>query len=248
MAFWPVVKRVLDNCDLVLIVRDARVPDLSRNEELETKLREGSKEVWEVFSKCDLISKTDRAYLEKRYQNAIFVASIKRKGIWALREKLQQKAATMIRELRVGVVGYPNMGKSALINALAGQHKAKVSSVAGTTKGSQWIRMQENILIIDTPGVIPFFKREDELVLLAAKNPERVKDVERAALVIVRYLLKNRPDSIKRYANAKEIPHDIEEVLELIGKNKHFLMKGGVTDTKRTATTIIRDWQSGKIR
>jgi ribosome biogenesis GTPase A len=249
MGFWPVVKRVLDESDLVILVKDARVPDLSKNEELEGKIKFSGKEVIEVFNKCDLISSSERALLEKMFPKALIIAATEKKGINPLRNILLDRAEKLPhRELKVGVVGYPNMGKSAIINALAGQHKAKVSSVAGTTKGSQWVKVTDNILMVDTPGVIPFQQKEDELVLLAAKNPEKVKDVERAAFVIIRYLHRNRPDAIKRYANIKELPKDIEDTLEMIGKNKNFMMKGGLVDTNRTATTLMRDWQKGTIR
>lgn len=248
MGFWPVVNRVLDECDVLIIVKDARVPDLSKNEELEGKIRRMNKNVLEVFNKVDLISKTERAMLEKMFPHAIYVSALKKKGVNPLKNKLIEHAKKLGRELRVGIVGYPNMGKSALINALAGKHKAVVSSVAGTTKGTQWVRADSQLMIIDSPGVIPFKQKEDELVLLAAKNPEKVKDVERAASVIVRYLVKNRPDAIKRYANEKEVPRDPELALELIGKKRGYLMKGGIVDMNRTSTQIIRDWQSGKLR
>ncbi|HVY01667.1 MAG TPA: GTPase [Candidatus Nanoarchaeia archaeon] len=248
MGYWPVVNRVLDECDVIVIVKDSRVPDLSKNEELESKIKKSRKEVIEVFNKVDLISKTERGILEKMFPHAIYIAATRKKGINPLKNKLLELSNKTSNELRVGVVGYPNMGKSAMINALAGQHKAKVSSVAGTTKGTQWIRVDKNILIIDTPGVIPFHQKEDELVLLAAKNPEKVKDVEHAAYVIVRYLLRNRPDSLKRYSNEKELPRDPQEALDIIGKKRGYMMKGGIVDINRTSTQMIRDWQSGKLR
>ena len=248
MGFWPVVNRILEECDVVVIVKDSRVPDLSKNEELEGKIRRMDKKVLEVFNKVDLISKTERAMLEKMFPHAIYVSAIKKKGIQPLKERLLDEAKRIGRELRVGIVGYPNMGKSALINALAGTQKTKVSSVAGTTKGTQWVRADSQLMIIDSPGVIPFKQKEDELVLLAAKNPEKVKDVERAASVIVRYLGKSRPDALKRYASEKEVPRDPEAALELIGKKRGYLMKGGITDINRTSIQIIRDWQSGKLR
>ena len=248
MGFWPVVNRVLDDCDVLIVVRDARVPDLSRNEELESKINKSRKMVYEVFNKIDLISRSELEELKKKYPDGIFAVSTKKKGTDILKQKLIEKAAMSAQALRVGVVGYPNMGKSALINALAGQHKAKVASVAGTTKGSQWVRIADNILMIDTPGVIPFSQKDDQLVLLAAKNPEKIKELERAAYVIIRYLMQKRTEALKRYVGTKEISREVDDVLEAIGKKKNFLVKGGLIDMHRTSTQIIRDWQQGKIK
>lgn len=248
MGFWPVVNRVLEDCDILIVVRDARVPDLSRNEELESKINKSRKMVFEVFNKIDLISKSELEELKAKYPEGIFAVSTKRQGTEILKKKLIEKASMTDRALRIGVVGYPNMGKSALINALAGQHKVKVASVAGTTKGSQWVRITDNILMIDTPGVIPFSQKDDHLVLLAAKNPEKIKELERAAYVIVRYLLQKRTESLKKYAGTKTLPKEVDEILELIGKKKNFLVKGGLIDMHRTSTQIIRDWQQGKIK
>ena len=248
MGFWPVVRRVLEECDIIVVVRDARVPDLSKNEEIDQAVRKSRKLVFEVFNKIDLIPKAELEALKKENPDAIFTISTEKKGTDILKRKLVEKAQLVKSELRVGILGYPNMGKSALINALAGRNSAKVSSVAGTTKGSQWIKISDKVLLIDTPGVVPFTKDDDDLVLLSAKNPEKLKDVEKSSYVIVKYLTRHRPETFKKYAKSNDVPRDVQEALELIGKNRNYLLKGNVVDINRTSIQIIRDWQNGKIK
>ena len=249
-TYWTLVKEVIHRADILLEVLDARLPDETRNLELERKITEIGKKVIFVLNKADLVPQELLEKEKKRLQKifpTIFVSSKLHQGTKMLRDEIMKNVKSD-DQIKVGVLGYPNVGKSSIINVLKGKRSAPTSSFSGYTKGLRDVRVTSKITLVDTPGVIPFKQKEDELVLLAAKNPEKLKDVEGAALVVIKYLKRNRPDAIKRYAGENEIPNDIEEILQLIGKKKNFLMKGGFVDTNRTATTLLRDWQKGTIR
>lgn len=174
------------------------------------------------------------------------------------------------RRIHVGVIGYPNAGKSSVINFITHRAAAKTAKQAGFTKGMQKIRMSEDILILDTPGVIPASKYSTESKSFAAdvkvggRTYSDVKDPED----VVYYLMvapdpvdvdeptKKELDAIKdAEVNAKKILDfygfsglDVEEFIEALGKNKGFLGKGGKIDVDRTARIVLRDWQEGRIK
>ena len=174
MGHWSAVMQTIKNANVVIFILDARMPEISRNEGLEDKLKESRKEVLIVFNKIDLIPLTKLRKLQKENKGCFFVSSQNRAGINRLRLKLQILTKSLkTEELKVGIVGYPNVGKSALANVLARAAKAKVSSRAGTTKGLQWIKGAK-IKILDSPGVIPFNDDEVKLGMLGAKNPEKI--------------------------------------------------------------------------
>ena len=143
-------------------------------------------------------------------------------------------------------VGYPNVGKSSVINALVKRARTKVSSIAGTTKGVQWVSTP-SFKILDSPGVIPFDERDEALIaFLGAKNPEKLKQPERAAIRFIGLLKKQYPKLLENFYGIPE-EKDENDIFMDIGKKKHFLVKGGEIDMRRTALGIIRDWQLGKI-
>ncbi|MDP1728676.1 MAG: GTPase, partial [archaeon] len=163
-------------------------------------------------------------------------------------------------DIIVGVVGYPNVGKSSVINAIAFKKKAPVSSKAGTTHGIHWITAGNvrQIKLIDTPGVIPLKHNEEtSLGLIAARNPEKMKDPETVAgKIIEMFVKKGRLDKLEKYYNFKtkeEIKADGKDanpylILEQISFARNHLKKGGVADEKRTAINIVKEWQTGKIK
>jgi ribosome biogenesis GTPase A len=248
MGYWPAVMQAIKNADVVIFVLDARLPDLSRNKDLEHKLKGIKKEVLLVFNKIDLITKSNLKKLKEDNPNCFFISSQNKKGIKYLRLKLQIIAKSLkVENLEVGIVGYPNVGKSAITNILSCTAKAKVSSKAGTTTGLQWISGTK-IKIQDTPGVIPFEDDEVKLGILGAKNPEKLKDAEKVALKIISIYLENSKDKLELFYRVKI--NELDEYYDIfikIGEARKFLRKGGVIDEQRTSLTIIKDWQEGKI-
>ena len=245
MGFWPVVLNVLRNSDVVLLLVDARMPEITRNSEILNKITAMKKKFLVVFNKSDLISKKGIENLKKEYPGAFFISATKNKGIAPLKKNLEDFADSRDRSsLRVGIVGYPNIGKSTLINLLAPAARAKVSHVSGTTKKTQWTRVGK-LRFMDSPGVIPFGDRKIQIGMAAAKDPHKIRNPEKVAVRIIEFLIKKDKTILKRLYGAEGTEN--YEIFESIGKKKGFLIKGGEIDENRTAIKIIDDWQKGKI-
>jgi hypothetical protein len=247
MGFWPVVLNVLRNSDVVLLLVDARMPELTRNSEIIKKIESSnSKRLIIIFNKSDLISRKEMEKLKKEYPKAFFVSAAKKIGVGKLKDELNYMAENWPkRSLRIGIVGYPNIGKSTLINLLAPEAKAKVSSVSGTTKKTQWTRVGK-LRIMDSPGVIPFGDKNIQIGMAAAKDPHKIRNPEKVATRILDFLMKKDSTILEKLYEAKG--ETSYEIFESIGKNKGFLIKGGEIDENRTAIKIIDDWQKGKIK
>ena len=249
MGFWIIVGRVLKASDVVIFVIDARMPELSRNVRLEEMVGRFRKPLITVFTKIDLISEKALADLKSKHKDAYFVSGIKNEGIKELRKRLFIDGKKMgYPEPRVGVVGYPNVGKSAIINALAYRAKAHISIKAGTTRGVQYVKA--GILkILDSPGVVPFADKEAKLALIAAKNPEKLRWPTKVAAEIVKLFETQNKELFEKYVGFKITEGmEPEEILEKYGRRRGFLSKGGIVDETKSAITLIRDWQKGKLR
>lgn len=242
MTFWSKVNQLLRRSDIVVLVGDARVPNQSMNSELIDKLNKSRKKYVIVFNKSDLITPGQKAEIKNEYPNALLVSAKEHKNTMALLRKLN--AVAKGEEAVVGVVGYPNTGKSSIINAIKGRASAPVSSVAGFTKGLQIVRVSSKIRLIDSPGVIPFSEHDDFLLaFLSAKNPEQLKDPEGDAMQLIEVL----GGRIERYYDV-DVEEDAESTLESIARKINAFRKGGLPDTKRAAVDILRNWQRGKIK
>jgi len=148
----------------------------------------------------------------------------------------------------VGVLGYPNIGKSSVINALTHKTKTKVSKKAGTTHGIQWIKATEEIKLIDSPGVIPL-KKDDELkyALIGARDSDKLKNPEVVADSLIKLFMKYNKKSFESFYDIKIIKEDFESITLQIAKRRGYLIKGGMPDENRTNIAIVRDWQHGKL-
>ncbi len=192
--FWKIVNSVIEKADVVLEVVDARFIEISRNSELEKKVIAKNKKLLLVMNKADL---ANRCLLEvhkkkilaefserKGLFDLVYVSATKRLGTSMLKRKVVKLANKP--SVVAAVVGYPNTGKSSIINSLAGRSKAKSSSEPGFTKGMQLIRASRRLMLIDTPGVIPF-KEEDSFKhsVIAAIDPSRLKDPVSVALQLI---------------------------------------------------------------
>jgi ribosome biogenesis GTPase A len=240
--FWTIVNNVIDKADVILEVVDARLAHDSRNPEIERKVSEKRKKLIIVINKCDLITRPEMELLKKEIKNSVFVSSLQMLGTTILKKKILQVGNK--EKIVVGVLGYPNTGKSSVINAVAGRSKARTSPQSGQTTGQQYIRVGRRILLIDTPGVIPF-KEEDEFkhAVISAKDFTKVKDPEIIALDIISSL----HGRVELHYGVK-VSEDPEEVLEAIAIKCNCLRKGGVADTETTARKILKDWQRGLIK
>jgi hypothetical protein len=250
--FWKVVDKVINESDIVLEIIDARMPDLTRNRRIENKVRGKRKYLIVVINKSDLITKEMKKDISKKLKSArsVFISCKLRKGISNLKKMINElaKKRRYWKRIRIGVIGYPNTGKSTVINILAGRKVAKTSPIAGMTRGVQWIRGEGDILFLDTPGVIPLDEKDEvEQALMSVIDPNKIKDPILAAVKIIELFLENNKKGLEKFYKVEIDEEDTLEILLKIGKSKNFLKKGGKIDESRTALTIIRDWQRGKL-
>ena len=241
--FWRIINGVIEESDVVLEVIDSRNVEQTRNIEIEDKVKRQGKKLIYVFNKCDLVDIETLKPLKKALVPSVFVSAKDYEGTKLLRNTILKNSGSK-STIFVGVLGYPNTGKSSLINALAGRSSAKTSNESGYTKGLQYIRVSAKIKLIDTPGVIPYREKdENKHGSTSVIDYSKVKDPEDVALSILR----ENPGVIETYYDV-EINEDADETLESISKKLSHLKKGGIPDTKRTARMILQDWQKGKIR
>ena len=270
--YWDLIERIITESDLVLEILDARLIMLSRNERVEELIREVDRPMIFVINKIDLVDKEslkeeaeklkeigEVVYLstKKRGMEKILLAKIKqvfrKHGKREIFERGPFDPKPEYREARadlvVGVLGYPNVGKSSVINRLCHKKKVKVSKKSGTTHGIHWVKLNDEIKLIDSPGVIPL-QKEDEVRygLIGALDRERLKNPDLVAHAIIKHFLKNDKKKFEEFYGIKISDEDPFEVIEAIGKKKGHLKKGGVIDENKAIAVIVKDWQMGDLR
>ncbi len=224
------VLRVLNQSDVVIEVVDARFPQ--RSQKLARWVHRRGKPLILLINKVDLVPPSDARKLARR---GLLFSAKTRRGKRALISELERIAGE--REIRVGLVGKPNVGKSSVINALRGKKVARRSPTPGYTKGEQWIRLSPRVLLIDSPGVITWREPEEELILKDALDVDRASDPELVAMK----LLERRPELLEKLGLDPDAP--LEDYARRTGK----LMKGGEPNTKEAAKMLVRRWQRGEI-
>ncbi len=249
-GFAARVNALIEKSDIILEILDARFPQQTRNIHLENKILNMEKKLVFVLNKSDLVSKNfcEKAKRElEKTAPAVFISSTEKMGIKRLKGQIgifSEKEKNL-----VGVIGYPNMGKSSVINALAGRKSAKTSIKAGFTRGEQYVRVSNSVLLIDSPGIIPFEEKNEFLLcLVGSKNPEQLKDIESTATQFIEFLKKENPKILKKEFGIEIEGKNSDKILEEIALKKGRLLKGGIADTQTIARQIILDWQKGKIK
>ncbi|EOD00955.1 ribosome biogenesis GTPase YlqF [Caldisalinibacter kiritimatiensis] len=256
------VKKNLKLVDVVFELLDARIPLSSKNPDIDVLV--GNKPRIVVLNKQDLSS--DEAnkqwikYYEKKGIKAVLVDAAKGKGTEKIisitkdmiknkMERLKEKGIKN-KPIRAMIVGVPNVGKSTLINSLAGSKSAKTGNRPGVTKGKQWIKLRGNLELLDTPGIL-WPKFEDEKVGLNLAFTGAIKDeiidVETLALRLVEKLQEIAPLPLKeRYSVEVEDRKPID-VLDDIALKRGCIIKGGEIDYTRVARLILDEFRNGKI-
>ena len=154
------------------------------------------------------------------------------------------------RPIRVLVVGVPNVGKSTLINRLVGQNKAGVGSKAGFTKQLSWIRVNKNIELLDSPGILwPKFEDQKEAHILASLSSikDEVVDSFQLSSFIIRTMYELYPKQLEERYGITSISEDLIEEYDLIAKRRGALKKGGLTDYDKVSNIVIQDLQNGRL-
>ncbi|MDO8628023.1 MAG: GTPase, partial [Candidatus Diapherotrites archaeon] len=156
-GFMSRVLKLIRNSNIVVEVVDARFSAETRHPYLERKVLDNDKKLIIVMNKADLLSKDALLRLKRemaKVATTVFISARSKKGVIRLREEIGKAMKT--KDAKIGIIGYPNVGKSTLVNALSGRHAAPTSIKAGFTRGEQYVRISEHIVLTDTPGIIPF--------------------------------------------------------------------------------------------
>ena len=239
VGFLERVRRVTKSANVVLEIVDARFIDLTRNTTLERELFAQGKKIILVANKADLVQK-------RRYKAGfpvVWVSSRTRRGSRKLREAIGIAAGS--GKAKIAVVGYPNTGKSSVINMLRGKKVARSSISAGYTRGEQLVKISDNLALIDLPGIIPLDEmNETELALIAAKSPWQLKDVQSAAEKMIGIMKANGTREIMGISITDKEPEDI---LAEIAIAKKKLRRGGEADIDSISKILLLAWQKGKL-
>lgn len=252
-AKYPsLIQKIIQDSDIILEVLDARFIEETRNLEIEEEIKQQNKKLIYVLNKSDLL--LNKKLKKINLLPGILVSCKERRDIKKLRELIKIFSKKIKKQsegkIIVGIIGYPNTGKSSLINLLIGKSSAGVGSEAGFTKGIQKLRLDENILLLDSPGVIPeekYSHTEKEKIskqtIAGGRSFSQVKDPE----IAVAKLITTYPQVLEKFYNV-QANGDSEILIEELGRKKGFLKKGGLVDVDRTARQILRDWQVGEIK
>ncbi len=245
-----VVEEVIAKSDILLEILDARFIDDTRNKDIEKKIKLLNKKIIYVINKIDLVKK---AQLDKiKLKPYSLISCTRRMGSVNLRDQIKRMIKKMDYKEKyfVGIIGYPNTGKSSLINFLVGRPASGVGNEAGFTKGLQKVKLTNNIFILDTPGVISdkeySMSDKDKIssqVKLGSKSFNKVKNPE----ISVQKLVDDYKDKITNHYEI-DYDEDADLFLESLGKRLGMLKKGGLVNTDMVARYVLRDWQNGNIK
>lgn len=250
---WGELYKVIDSSDVIIQVLDARDPTGTRSNSIETYLKKEKpwKHLIFVLNKCDLIptwvTKRWVAVLSQEYPTLAFHASLTNSfGKGSLIQLLRQfgKLHTDKKQISVGFIGYPNVGKSSVINTLRSKKVCNVAPLAGETKVWQYITLMRRIFLIDCPGVVyPSEDSESDIVLKGVVQVEKIKNPEEHIGAV---LERAKPEYIQK---TYRIPtwNSAEDFLEKLAFRTGKLLKGGEPDLSTVSKMVLNDWQRGRI-
>ena len=260
--------------DIVVEILDARIPISSQNPDIKEITKNKKKII--VLNKCDLSDEKDNQkwvnYFERNGIKAILVNSNSGKGVDEEIRQIQKimqdenqiyaNKGRIGRKIRVMVVGIPNVGKSSFINRIAKKNSAGVANRPGVTKQKQWIRINNEIELMDTPGVLwPKFESEEVALNLAFTGTikDTILEITEVAYNLIKFLLTEyKSNLLERYSLDEDVINDIlaqdkmeneniYEIMQIIGKKRGAIISGGNIDDEKTSRIILDDFRSGKM-
>ncbi len=249
--------------DLVIELVDARVPLSSRNPDIDELGKNKSRLI--LLNKSDLADPEENrrwmAYFKERGFHVLEINARSGQGLRAIQPKVQEACREKIerdkkrgiknRPVRAIVVGIPNVGKSTFINSFAGKACAKTGNKPGVTKGKQWIRLNRELELLDTPGILwPRFESEEvgkKLAMIGSMNDDILQMTELASELLSWLLVHYREPLFARYQITGEEEVTPVEMLALICENRRCYKKGQEPDYEKAAAILVDDFRSGRI-
>lgn len=267
------VRKTIDDADIVIEVLDARDPLGSRSTEVEDAVIKNGKRLVLLLNKIDLVPKENvekwLKYLRKELPTIAFKASTQEQN-----QKLGRVSATSVNintskcigadlvmkllsnycrnkdiktSITVGIVGYPNVGKSSVINSLKRKRTCNVGAMPGITKQIQIVDLDKHIRLIDSPGVVLAVKNQLDAVEVALKNAVRVENLADPVAPVQAILRRCSKDNLMLHYTIPDF-ENVEQFLALLARKIGKLKKGARPDFNAAAKHILNDWNSGKLR
>ena len=248
--------------DIIYELVDARLPLSSRNPMIDEIIQHKPRLI--LLNKADMADPKKTAlwldYFHNKGVKALAINSQAGDGLSQitnvskviLKDKFDRLKAKGVkpRAIRAMIVGIPNVGKSTFINRLAKKNIAKTGNTPGVTKAQQWIKVGKELELLDTPGIL-WPKFEDQEIGLRLAVTGAIKDTilnqQELAVYALRFLEKEYPATLKERFQLTEIPEDIVELFEMIGRNRRVLASGGLVDYDKTAELVIREVRAERL-
>ena len=254
--------------DIVIELLDARIPISSRNPDIQEITKNKKKII--VLNKCDLSNEKENqkwiSYFESKGEVAILTDANSGYGIQNLmmqienltqeqQSKMEQRGRSG-RKIKAMILGIPNVGKSSLINRISKKTSANVGNKPGVTKQKQWIRINEKVELLDTPGVLwPKFENEEVAMHLSFTGTikEEILDKVEVAYQLIKFLLENYKEELyNRYKLdqeyiEKDLGKDAYQVMLEIGKKRGCIISGGNIDEEKVSRLILDEFKNGII-
>ncbi len=256
------IAEILPIIDAVAEIVDARIPVSSRNPDLKDIIKDNPLMI--LLNKCDMADPKETAkwidYYKKQGISAIPVDCKTGKGLsnfkdivkTTLADKLEQyrQKGMAGKPLRVMVVGITNVGKSTFINRIAGNSRVKAENRPGVTRGNQWVTIDKQLELLDTPGVLwPKFEdqRVAERLAFTGAVKDGVLDLELLAVRLLDNLTESYPELLEARYGIANFEGDSYDLLCAIGKKRGMVVRGGETDTERAAAMLLEEFRNCKI-
>lgn len=248
--------------DVIIELVDARIPYSSKNPDIDT-LANGKARIL-IMNKYDLADSvlTDEwiKYYEDKGYFTVCVDSKNGKGLKAVNSVIQKACSKKIerdkrrgilnRPVRAMIVGIPNVGKSTFINGFAGKACTKTGNRPGVTKGKQWIRLNKNVELLDTPGILwPKFENQESGLRLAFTGAikDELYNVYELALLLIKFLSENYPEAVDSFYQIESGATLEAEVLGRIAVRRGCIKSGAEPDLDKAGRYLIDDFRAGKL-